>query len=113
MGRRLSPSLTLVLVTLLLSSYGSTRFAWIGGPIAALATCGLAARRPVAPARAPVRPTGTLSSRRLGGRSGERRQVLLPADRDPRRREPDEEHGRRWARRVRKRHVDLVEEPVS
>jgi hypothetical protein len=66
MRRWLSPGLTLVAVTVLLSSYGSTRFAWIAGPVVALLIRGLdcAARRPAGPLRAPARPTGVLSSRR-------------------------------------------------
>ena len=65
--RRWLPCLTiLVLVTLLLSAYGSGRFAWVAGPLAALVILALdhAAHRPTVAGRAPVRPTGILSRRR-------------------------------------------------
>jgi hypothetical protein len=67
--RRFSPSLILVLVTLLLASYGSTRLAWTFGPVSALAvwTLDRMARRPARPVRQPVRPTGVLSHRREPG----------------------------------------------
>jgi hypothetical protein len=63
--RQLSFSPILVLVTLLLANYGSTRFAWAFGPATALAVWALdrGARRPVRPGRRPVRPTGVLSHR--------------------------------------------------
>jgi hypothetical protein len=64
--RHISPSLILVLVTVLLAGYGSTRLAWVFGPVTALGVWALGglARRPARRARRPVRPTGVLSHRR-------------------------------------------------
>ena len=57
MTRWLSPSATLVVVTVLLVPYGSHRWSWVAGPIAALAIWSLdhVARRPSAPAPARAR----------------------------------------------------------
>src|SRR5439155_22337801 len=53
------------------------------------------------------------TSRRGGGVLAEAVQVLLPAVRDPRRGEMDEEHRRRRARLRAERHRDLLWEPVA
>jgi hypothetical protein len=42
----LGPSLILVSVTMLLAAYGSTRWSWIAGPVAAVATRALDKRTP-------------------------------------------------------------------